>query len=106
MRTTHSATYMNDVVRAGEAVGTQTAGSSARWYFEKAQSGAGDAETPNPASTGVALFPYDFQSVRTIAERANNIVHWSTCERGRHFAALDVPDLLGGGLRQFFRRFR
>jgi pimeloyl-ACP methyl ester carboxylesterase len=85
---------------------TQTAGSSARWYFEDAQSGAGDPETPNPTPTGVALFPYNFQSVRTIAERANNIVHWSAFERGGHFAALDVPDLLVGDLRQYFRRFR
>ncbi|MDX3113862.1 epoxide hydrolase [Streptomyces scabiei] len=85
---------------------TKTAGSSARWYFEDARSGAGDPAPPNPTPTGVALFPYNFQSVRTIAERANNIVHWSTYERGGHFAALDVPDLLVGDLRQFFRRYR
>jgi hypothetical protein len=85
---------------------TQTAGSSARWFFEDAQTGAGDPGTPNPTPTGVALFPYNFQSVRAIAERSNNIVHWSTFDRGGHFAALDVPDLLVGDLQRFFRRFR
>lgn len=85
---------------------TKTAGSSARWYFEDAHTSAGSPEAPNPTPTGVALFPYNFQSVRKIAERSNNIVHWSTFDRGGHFAALDAPDLLTGGLRQFFRRFR
>ncbi len=85
---------------------TKTAGSSARWYFEDARTGAGNPGTPNPAPTGVALFPYNFQSVRKIAERSNNIVHWSSFDRGGHFAALEVPDLLVGDLRQFFRRFR
>ncbi|HEX2143200.1 MAG TPA: epoxide hydrolase, partial [Glycomyces sp.] len=60
----------------------------------------------NPTPTGVAVLPYNFQSVRAIAERSNNIVHWSALERGGHFAALDAPDLLVGDLRAFFRRFR
>lgn len=85
---------------------TKTAGSSARWYFEDARTGAGNPETPNSTPTGVALFPYNFQSVRKIAERSNNIVHWSSFERGGHFAAIEAPDLLLGDLRQFFRRFR
>lgn len=85
---------------------TETAGSSARWYFEDARTGASGSEAPNPTPTGVAIFPYNFQSVRNIAERANNIVHWSTFDRGGHFAALDAPELLVGDLQQFFRRFR
>lgn len=84
---------------------TNTAGSSAHWYYEDART-AGDPEAPNPTPTGVALFPYNFQSVRKIAERSNNIVHWSSFDRGGHFAALDAPELLVGDLRQFFRRFR
>jgi epoxide hydrolase len=85
---------------------TKTAGSSARWYFEDARSGAGAPDKPNPIPTGVALFPYNLLSVRKIAERSNNIVHWSTFDRGGHFAAIEVPDLLVGDIRQFFRRFR
>ncbi|MEG9437854.1 epoxide hydrolase [Edaphobacter sp. HDX4] len=85
---------------------TKTAESSARWYLEDARSGAGAPDMLNPIPTGVALLPYNFQSVRKIAERSNNIVYWSTLERGGHFAALAVPDLLVGDIRQFFRRFR
>ncbi|MEV8438273.1 hypothetical protein AB0425_12915 [Actinosynnema sp. NPDC051121] len=85
---------------------TRTAGSSARRYFEDARSGAGRTEAFNPTPTGVALFPYDFQSVREIAERSNNVVRWSSFERGGHFAALHVPDLLVGDLRTFFPGLR
>jgi pimeloyl-ACP methyl ester carboxylesterase len=85
---------------------TATAGSSARQYFEDARTGAGYREVPNETPTGVSVFPNDFRSVRAFAERSNNIVHWSTFDRGGHFAAMDAPDLLVGDLRTFFRRFR
>jgi hypothetical protein len=85
---------------------TATAGSSARQYYEDARTGAGYREVPNDTPTGVSVFPNDFRSVRTFAERSNNIVHWSTFDRGGHFAASDAPDLLIGDLREFFRRFR
>jgi pimeloyl-ACP methyl ester carboxylesterase len=85
---------------------TATAGSSARQYYEDARTGAGYREIPNETPTGVSVFPNDFRSVRTFAERSNNIVHWSTFDRGGHFAAMDAPDLLVGDLRTFFRRFR
>ncbi len=39
-------------------------------------------------------------------ERSNNIVHWSTFDRGGHFAATDAPDLLIGDIRDFFRPLR
>jgi len=85
---------------------TDTGGSSARWYYENARTNAGYREAANPTPTGVAVFPWDFRSVRRFAERANNIVHWSQFDRGGHFAAMDAPDLLVGDLREFFRRFR
>jgi pimeloyl-ACP methyl ester carboxylesterase len=86
---------------------TATAGSAAREYREDARSGAGYREEPkNETPTGVAVFPFDFISVRAFAERANNIVHWSQMDRGGHFAASDAPDLLTEDLRTFFRRFR
>jgi pimeloyl-ACP methyl ester carboxylesterase len=85
---------------------TATAGSSARQYYEDARTGAGYREVPNDTPTGVSVFPNDFRSVRTFAERSNNIVHWSTFDRGGYFAASDAPDLLVGDLREFFRRFR
>ena len=40
---------------------------------------------------------------RSFAERDNsNIVHWSRFERGGHYAALEVPELVVGDIRAFF----
>ena len=46
------------------------------------------------------------QGIRRFAERSNNIVHWSEFDRGGHFAAMEVPDLLVGDVREFFRLVR
>ena len=56
--------------------------------------------------TGVAVFPWDYRSVRSFAERANNIVHWTEMPRGGHFAATDAPDLLVADIREFFGALR
>jgi epoxide hydrolase len=60
----------------------------------------------NGAPTGVAVFPRDFRSVRSFAERANNIVHWTEMPHGGHFAATDAPDLLAEDIRTFFDKVR
>ncbi|MCA9905945.1 MAG: epoxide hydrolase, partial [Anaerolineae bacterium] len=79
---------------------TGTAGSSARLYYENMHSGAwGQAKGPTP--TGVAVFAEDLP-IRRYAEWGNNIVHWSEFDRGGHFAAMEVPDLLVGDIRKFF----
>lgn len=84
---------------------TGTAGSSARQYYEDAK--AGYSTVPSAAPTGIAVFANDFQSIRRFAERDNtNIVHWSEYERGGHFAAMEVPEVLAEDLRKFFRLFR
>jgi epoxide hydrolase len=84
---------------------TRTANSSARLYYEAASSW-GRVE-PSTTPTGVAVFPRDLSMpVRTIAERTNNIVHWSEFDRGGHFAAMEAPELLVGEVLEFFRRFR
>jgi pimeloyl-ACP methyl ester carboxylesterase len=44
--------------------------------------------------------------VRRLAERSENIVHWTEFDRGGHFAAMEQPELLVGDVREFFRRFR
>lgn len=85
---------------------TNTAGSSARWYREDAITRAQRPSAYNPTPTGVAVTPYNFQSVRAIAERSNAVTGWSVFERGGHYAALDVPDLLVADIRQFFRNHR
>jgi hypothetical protein len=49
------------------------------------------------------VFADDFQTIRVFAERDNsNIVHWSRFDRGGHFAALEVPELVVGDIRAFF----
>ena len=84
---------------------TGTAGSSARLYFESAQ-GRG-APNPLPVPLGVAVFPHDILlPVRAFAERSYTITHWSEFERGGHFAAMEVPDLLIDDVRAFFRPLR
>ena len=85
---------------------TGTAGSSARLYKETADD-LGQAKEASPVPTGVAVFSGEpLLAVRRLAERTYDIVHWSEFDRGGHFPAMEVPDLLVGDLRQFFRRFR
>lgn len=83
---------------------TGTAGSSARTYYENMHSGAW-GQKPGTTPTGVAVFAEDI-AIRRYGERGNNIVHWSEFDRGGHFAAMEVPDLFVGDVREFFRRFR
>ena len=85
---------------------TATGGSAASIYFEDSQTGSGYREIPNPTPTGVAVFPWDFRSVRSFAERSNNIVHWTEMSRGGHFAASDAPDLLVEDIRAFFGKLQ
>ena len=85
---------------------TRTAGSSAGIYYEGAHSNAwGQAEAAATTPTGVAVFAEDI-SIRRYAERGNNIVHWSDFDRGGHFAAMEVPELLAGDVREFYRGLR
>ena len=82
---------------------TGTAGSSANLYYEAKHSG--DWPEPSAVPTGVAVFAEDI-SIRRYAERSNTIVHWSDFDRGGHFAAMEVPDLLVADVREFFRELR
>ncbi len=85
---------------------TGTAGSSARLYRETANDLA-RANEPSTAPTGMAVFPRELSlPIRRLVERTHNIVHWSEFDRGGHFPAMEVPDLLVEDLRTFFRRFR
>lgn len=83
---------------------TNTATSSARLYKE-GQASWGQQIERSEVPSGVAVFPGDF-GIRAIAERDDNVVHWSEFERGGHFPAMEVPDLLVGDVRTFFRGIR
>jgi len=86
---------------------TGTAGSSARLYYETARSRAWGPPAVSPVPTGVAVFPREIAPpIRRFAELTDNIVHWTEFGRGGHFAAMEVPDLLVGDVRDFFRPLR
>ena len=40
--------------------------------------------------------------MRPLAERTDDIRHWSEFDRGGHFAAMEVPELLAEDVREFF----
>ena len=54
---------------------------------------------------GVAVFAAD-TTIRPLFDPGNTIEHWSEFERGGHFPAMEVPELLVEDLRKFFGRFR
>ncbi|WP_194837029.1 epoxide hydrolase family protein [Nocardia sp. XZ_19_369] len=83
---------------------TETARSVANFYYERFH----DTSMFAPASkgtvpTGVAVFKDGDYAIRRFAEKAHNITHWSEFYSGGHFPALEVPDLLTGDIREFFR---
>jgi hypothetical protein len=67
-------------------------------------SGARQGEQSGPP-TGVAVFAAD-TTIRSVFDPGNIIKHWSEYDRGGHFPAMEVPDLLIGDVRAFFRRVR
>jgi hypothetical protein len=86
---------------------TATAGFSANLYYETFHPVFPSKPQRSTTPTGVALFANDVAlPVRRLAERDNNIVHWSEFDRGGHFAAMEEPDLLIDDLRTFFRQLR
>jgi pimeloyl-ACP methyl ester carboxylesterase len=84
---------------------TGTINSSTRLYYEAKKTGrfglqGAKVEVP----TGGAIFPREIvRASRRFAERVYNVQHWSTFERGGHFAALEEPDLLVEDIRSFNR---
>jgi pimeloyl-ACP methyl ester carboxylesterase len=82
---------------------TNTAATAVRYHYSESHSGAKPAVSQG--RIGVAVFAHDFQTIRPLAERDNaNIVHWSEFDRGGHYAALEVPELVVSDLRTFFAR--
>jgi hypothetical protein len=57
--------------------------------------------------TGVAVFPREIAPpIRRFAGLSDTITHWTEFGRGGHIAAMEVPDLLVGDVREFFRPLR
>ena len=78
-----------------------------RLYYETFHPTTPPRSGPWTVPTGVAVFAGDLaRPVRILAERDNNIVHWSEFDRGEHFAAMEEPDLFVTDVRDFARRLR
>ncbi len=65
----------------------------------------GKPDQPAGAPTGVAVFAAD-TTIRSIFDPGNRIAHWSQFDRGGHFPAMEVPDLLVGDIQVFFSKLR
>jgi epoxide hydrolase len=85
---------------------TATAGPSAQLYYEANHDPA--LWTPRDKGkvpTGVAVSRHDI-TIRRLAERDHNVVHWTDLERGGHFLAMEEPGLLVDDMREFFGALR
>ncbi|WP_205669289.1 epoxide hydrolase family protein [Amycolatopsis suaedae] len=83
---------------------TGTGGSAIRIYAEEGREPRPDA--PSVVPLGVSQFPGDLASVRSFAEHHHNVVAWTRHDRGGHYAASEVPELLVGDIRGLFREVR
>ncbi|MEU0027696.1 epoxide hydrolase family protein [Streptomyces sp. NPDC006335] len=84
---------------------TGTAGSAARMYYENSHVPDWFPTQTSGVPTAVANFGEDV-AIRRWAEQANTVVRWTEFDRGGHFAALEVPELLAGDIREFFGSLR
>lgn len=86
---------------------TQTAGSSARMYYESITSGAVSPPDVTKVPLGVAWYPDEIlMARRRWIEARNNLVHWFEADRGGHFAAMEEPETFVQDVRTFFRLVR
>jgi pimeloyl-ACP methyl ester carboxylesterase len=86
---------------------TQTAGSSARMYYESITSGAVSPPDVTKVPLGVGWYPDEIlMARRRWVEASNNLVWWNEAPRGGHFAAMEEPDLFVDDVRGFFRLAR
>lgn len=82
---------------------TDTARSVVNFYYERFHDVTMLAPRPRgTVPTGVAVFSAGDYAIRSFAEKAHNITHWSEFDSGGHFPALEVPDLLLGDIRTFY----
>ena len=87
---------------------TGTTHSAIRFYSESREHPfhlkAGERISP---PCGIVHLPKELpMPPRSWAERALNVVHWSSLPRGGHFAAWEQPQLLAQDIRNFFRPLR
>jgi epoxide hydrolase len=79
---------------------TNTAGSSAQFYWESAHGTTGWS-SPSAVPTGWAVFNSD-PIVRRVLDPEHKHASWTDFSEGGHFPAMEVPDLLAGDIVTFF----
>jgi pimeloyl-ACP methyl ester carboxylesterase len=85
---------------------TASAGPSAHLYYETNHDpSAWASKQRSSVPTGIAVSRHDI-TIRRLAEREHNVVHWTDLERGGHFLAMEQPALLVDDLREFFAPLR
>jgi len=85
---------------------TRGGASAAQFIYEGAHAGVDWGSPPaRTAPQGLAAFGAD-DLLRRVMDPEHKIENWSQFDRGGHFPAMEVPELLVGDLRAFFRRFR
>ncbi|HEY7815625.1 MAG TPA: epoxide hydrolase, partial [Nakamurella sp.] len=82
---------------------TRSGVSAARFLYETTHSPEWIAGADVPQ--GWAVFGAD-PLTRRLLDPDHAIKHWSEFDRGRHFPAMEVPDMLTTDLRDFFRTVR
>jgi pimeloyl-ACP methyl ester carboxylesterase len=91
---------------------TNSAASSARWYWENGGRSPISAAAQKTAKialpVGITVFPEDvYRPPETWARRAfPNLIYFHEADRGGHFAAWEQPQLFSTELRAAFRSLR
>ena len=81
---------------------TGTINASTRLYYETDLAEALPDSVDVP--TGHARYPVEiYKTPRPWAEQVYDIVHWAEMDEGGHFAAMEVPELFVGDLREWLR---
>jgi pimeloyl-ACP methyl ester carboxylesterase len=83
---------------------TGTGPTAANFIYE-ASHAERDWSAVSPAPTGMAVFAAD-DLLRYVLNPGGQIEHWSEFAEGGHFPAMEVPELLVGDIRAFFRPLR
>ena len=83
---------------------TRTGASAADFIYEAAHAER-DWGATSSAPIGMAVFAID-EMMRYVLNRDGHIEHWSEFERGGHFPAMEIPDLIVEDIRTFFHQLR
>jgi pimeloyl-ACP methyl ester carboxylesterase len=82
---------------------TRTGASAAHFLYDSMH--AQDWGDEGTAPTGFAVFGRDSVS-RRLMDPEQRVEHWTEFDRGGHFPAMEVPELLTEDIRSFFRPLR